>query len=178
MKTPKPKLVFVGQGPNQASWERGLQSGKFFAKTQTAEQYAVGYCERIALTGAVGTKLAQLLDLDEVGDFFRKYQRRNLNPKWNGKRGRGDVFDRDDGTKAANALRPDFDKFVLLGREVAACFDCDAVEPLARAVFYDEADCSKEFLLFPHLSGLNPWWNDAYNAARARVVLREFVLGQ
>lgn len=177
MKKPPLKLVFVGQGPNQAAWERGLQSGKFFAKTRSPEAYAEEYCERIALTGAIGKKLAGFLDLDEVGEFFRKYQRRNLNARWNGKRSKGDVFDRDAGAKAANALRPQFDKFVLLGQEVGSCFGCGRVEWLSRVVVYDGKD-RKEFLLFPHPSGINQWWNEAFNVFRARKALREFVLGQ
>lgn len=183
-------LVFVGQGPNRTAWLHGLQVGRQYSAIKLGvppedprvELPAVGwaerYCERVAITGSVGKKIAELagfpLDLK-----FGGHDRRNLNTRWNGKRGKGDSFDRAEGKKrASELLAGPWTHYVLLGDEVARCF---AMKPEALNVVTDfiptlaGPPVKKAFLLFPHPSGINLWWNEEFNRFRARKRLREFV---
>lgn len=64
-----------------------------------------------------------------------------------------------------------FDRIVLLGAEVAGCFGFKG-EPLELRV---DMDLRKTYLLFPHPSGINLWWNEEFNVFRAKRRLREFL---
>lgn len=188
------KIVFVGQGPNQTSWEDGLALGARFVKVgqraggkvPTAEelvdeiqQWAKRRAALLALTGAAGKRIGGLLDLD-AGEFMRKFHRRNLNARWNGKAGKGDKFDRAEAkVRAAEILDEGFDRIVCVGGEVAAAFGIGKVEPLAEVGRYIPAPGGGEryvtFFLLPHPSGIVQWWNDQFNCFRARKRLREFL---
>lgn len=103
--------------------------------------------------------------------FINRYARINLNAQWIGKAGKGDVFDIAEGyTSTKVLLRGSWTHYVLLGQKVAQCFGiksdpCTAVEAI-----------NKHFLLLPHPSGINRWWNDAENRSRASAKMREFLL--
>jgi hypothetical protein len=103
--------------------------------------------------------------------FVDRYARINLNAQWIGKAGKGDVFDISEGYVAAKVLlRGSWTHYVLLGQKVAQCFGiksdpCTAVEAIG-----------KHFLLIPHPSGINQWWNKPYNRSRAAAKLKEFLL--
>jgi hypothetical protein len=188
------RFVFVGQGPNRAAWERGLALGRAmpvdhraFVDGETFEQLVLDraerYCERIALTGAAGTKIGGLLGIS-VGEFFRAYERRNLNARFNGKEGKGDNFNRDEGRAAAAAILDDvedFDRIVCVGAEVAGCFGIGRIEPLGvRGKYIPAPRLPKrerwvEFFLLPHPSGIVQWWNEPFNRSRAQSRLREFL---
>lgn len=176
-----PRLaVFVGQGPNQAAWDNALQRAPDSVRDLAEhERWASNYCARIAITGAIGRKIAALggwkLDLR-----FGGYARANLNARWNGKSGKGDVFDRREGTmNAVGMLGGKWTHYVLLGAEVAACFGYKNPEWLAVHGRYVRGNTGgevyKNFLLFPHPSGINSWWNDEINRLRASKCLREFL---
>ena len=173
------KVAIVGQGPNRTAWEHGLELGiKWFGATSPntklkAEIFRLAerYCSKVAITGSVGSKLAVLAGLDPY-TFRTSFARRNLHARWNGKIGRGDRFDRVEAEVAAKSLRDQpFESYVLLGMNVAKAFGVNANEWLA---VVEETD-SKRFLIFPHPSGINRWWNDALNRDAARKALRSFL---
>lgn len=186
------RLVFIGQGPNQTAWARGLEAGRKFAAgreawkmgDRTPEAFAEDYCARVAATGAIGTKLGALLDLP-LHRFWKTFARRNLNRRWNGKDGKGDKFDKEEGRRTAGQflVREEFTHHVLLGAAVAECFGFRNPEWLAvKEGYYPIPDPSgspreayKHFLLFPHPSGINAWWNEDFNRFRAKKRLAEFV---
>lgn len=184
-------LVFVGQGPNQTAWLHGLAAGRHLhalkhgeghgATEAAAIDFAEDYCARVAVTGAVGTRLAALLGLPDVGRFRHSFHRRNLNPRWNGKHGRGDRFDHAEGLVLAGILADmtEFTHFVLLGAAVAECFGFVVGArgwPWCGVAHHRiPQHAKKQFLIFPHPSGLNHWWNDPENQFRARKALNDFV---
>lgn len=175
------KIVFVGQGPNQACWKRALATGmRLQSLKRDPHQFAEHACARLAITGAIGLKLAALAGYDtaqrEELRFYSKHERRNLNARWNGKLGKGDVFNRAEAEVAAKKLVEDpalsDARFVLLGREVARAFGMDSNQPLT---IIEPWNTKQAFLLFPHPSGISTWWNNPDNAERARVALRSFL---
>ncbi len=174
-----PKIVFVGQGPNRASWERAIALGRRIQSLKrTPEEFAIDHARRIALTGSVGAKLAKILGMD-LPDFVRAYERRNLNTRFNGKNGKGDAFDRIEGKKRAeDIIGEGFDRHILLGAEVARCFGFKNA-----LVRWCEVEVARSyptnrpvsFLIFPHPSGVSTWWNEKFNRYRAEKALREFL---
>lgn len=179
-------LVVVGQGPNRTAWEHGLEVGRNRAllrdgeRTQEneieAELFAENYCARVAITGSVGRKLAELAGFDlrkrEELRFFASVARRNLNRRFNGKNGKGDAFDRAEALESARRiLLEPFHRVVLLGEEVARAFGFKFSALEIRKLPNDP----RRFLCFPHPSGINLWWNDDFNRFRAEKRLREFV---
>ena len=177
MPTP-PKIAIVGQGPNRTAWEHGLEVGRrgiVSASRPGPEAYAELYCARVAITGSVGEKLAKIAGLHRL-DFYRRFGRYHLNPRWNGKNGTGDAFDRVVAEKrVAEILALGSTSFVLLGAEVARAFGFKKFEPLNVVESYDEKRVRRSYLLFPHPSGINLWWNEPFNRHRAEKRLREFL---
>ena len=171
-----PSIVFVGQGPNQASWKRGLELGARFAKDRSSTAFAEDYVARLALTGAIGQRLADMLGMS-VGVFARTYHRQNLNARWNGKAGKGDIFDKIEGKARAQIIlrNASFTKFVLCGSLVARCFGYHFEERAVPCVRVDR-DTNRRFLIIPHPSRIVIWWNEPFNCFQAKRALREFVL--
>jgi hypothetical protein len=164
------RVLFVGQGPNQTCWVESLARARHFAP-DAPEQYAIALCARLAITGSVGEKIAALLGMHRL-EFYRDAIRLNLNARWNGKAGRGDRFDTEEGTRVARGiLRESPVRVVCLGAAVSACFGLDWT-PLG-------CPCvgATRFCMLPHPSGLNPWWNDPLNRAGAARTLRDFCSG-
>lgn len=172
-----PQICVVGQGPNRTAWEHGRDVALKF-KHDPYEPFAENYCRRVAITGKVGEKLASLAGLHRL-DFYVRVGRENLNSRWNGKAGKGDVFDRVEGCRKAEELRPKYLRFVLLGAEVQRCFGFlpgITADPIRIAEKWDDsAHIKRLFLLFPHPSGINQWWNEPFNVHRAQKILREFL---
>jgi hypothetical protein len=171
-----PTIVFVGQGPNQTSWKRGLELGARFAKDCSPTAFAKDYVARLAITGAIGQRLAEMLGIS-VGAFAQRYHRENLNARWNGKSGKGDIFDKIEGKARAQILlqNTSFTKFVLCGSMVTRCFGYNFAERAVPCVRVDR-DTKRQFLIIPHPSRIVAWWNEPFNCFRARRALREFVL--
>lgn len=169
-------VAFVGQGPNRAAWEHGVKAGMHLAPADP-HAFAERYCRRISLTGAVGTKLGALLGL-ERSDFLRKFPLRfNLNARFGGKKGKGDAFDRAEGKASAERLLADasIQAFVLVGAEVARAFGVKLrADPLQWEV-RGEGLGRRYFLVIPHPSGVNLWWNDLRNRERATAAVRIFL---
>lgn len=172
-------VCFVGQGPNRRCWERGLLFGRdYSAQTKTpttAEAIAESYAARVAITGAVGRALAKLAGVEPLR-FFACVRRENLNRRWNGKEGRGDVFLRDEARIRAAALLadPSIRQFVLLGDGVARAFNYRLDVRTDPDVRLDRLS-GRTFLVLPHPSGINLWWNDEFHVLRARRALRAFL---
>lgn len=165
-----PDVVFVGQGPNRACWERALLVGRRL-RPAAPEEFARGCCDRLSLTGRAGAKLALLCDM-EPREFYGCYARRNLLDRWLGKRGRGDAFDPEAAAQRAREINSSgFRRFVLLGRHVAEAFGFEH-EPLR---VLDFPAFPRSYLMFPHPSGANAFWNSAQGTRAARAVLRAFL---
>lgn len=164
--------ALVGQGPNQESWKCALS---IESKTKASGQYRIACaeseCARLAITGRLGERLADMLGVDRL-HLYGRCKRVNLNRRWTGKSGKGDAFDGVEGCEAAAELEAsESARFVCLGRAVWRCFG-----------FADEEFLTvkernrKSFLLFPHPSGINLWWNDGRKSAKAARALRRFLL--
>lgn len=164
-------VIFIGQGPNQSSWERSVETARRL-QSKDPETFCRKLSQRLALTGVLGNKVAALLGMTRA-EFIRKYRRLNLNDRWNGKNGRGDAFDEEAGRAAAVELLADCHaaRMVLLGQNVARCFGLEHHAPLSTGLFMNGI----QFFLLPHPSGINRWWNEPKNARAAQKKLREFV---
>jgi hypothetical protein len=168
-------MCVVGQGPNRIAWEHGIRAGWQIGcvDVDQAKKFSEKYCARVAITGRIGEKLAALAGAERL-QFYRDVARRNLNARWNGKEGKGDKFDREEAKAAVARINAEpFKFYVLLGAEVQRAFGF-AGEPLS--VRFDK-ETEKNYLLFPHPSGINAWWNEPFNVHRAKARLREFLEG-
>ena len=155
-------LLIVGQAPNKEIWKRATARGRRGAERRSA---------RLALSGRCGRKLAELLGV-ELEVFLARTRRVNLNDRWHGKDGKGDAFDEVAGVKKAQAIwrsRGGPKRVVLLGHVVAECFGMVGDFLEVHWTFDD-----RRWLIFPHPSGVNRWWNDPKNRRRARAALRQF----
>ena|GEM_PF-4543914 len=179
MSRPPINVAVVGQGPNQTAWKHGLALGVHYRSKYPGpytdrvdvEGIAERYCARVAITGRVGETLAELAWMHRL-EFYRSVGRFNLNARWNGKCGKADVFNREEAAlKAARLVAESFTYYVLLGHEVARAFGVrgDILETKFDPVH------SKNYLLFPHPSGINLFWNEPFNVHRAGKRLREFL---
>ena len=94
---------------------------------------------------------------------------------YSGKRGKGDRFDHAKGNvKAADVLLDwRVERIVLLGKNVARCFGFRDLPFLAEINIY-----GRRFLIFPHPSGTNRWWNERRNERRAQQLLQRFLRGE
>lgn len=92
----------------------------------------------------------------------------NLLGKFPGKQGKGDAFPAGPAREAATRMDLSGRPFVLLaGRKVAAAFGVGRMPYLEW--FRLRGGMAA---VLPHPSGINRWWNDADNVARAREFLR------
>jgi hypothetical protein len=128
---------------------------------------------RKPLAGPNGRKIARLAGLSY--DELIACRRKHLNPHYSGKRGKGDAFDRAKGYVNAADVLMDWrvERIVLLGKNVARCFGFRDLPFLAEISIY-----GRRFLIFPHPSGINRWWNERRNERRARQFLQRFLQGE
>jgi hypothetical protein len=122
--------------------------------------------------GPHGQKIARLAGMSY--DELITCRRKHLNTHYNGKRSKGDAFDRAKGNAKAADVLMDWrvERIVLLGKNVARCFGFRDVPFLAEISIY-----GRRFLIFPHPSGINRWWNERRNERRARQLLQRFLRG-
>jgi uracil-DNA glycosylase len=113
------------------------------------------------LVGPSGRRLATMLNIT-LAQFARRYARRNLSS--------GTHWDEQESRSGAWQATRGCTRVVLLGSRVRRAFGFEAVSALDVAT-----KDGKRFLMLPHPSGRNRWYNDARNTARAAAVLREFV---
>ena len=128
---------------------------------------------RKPLAGPNGQKIARLAGMSY--DELIACRRKHLNTHYSGKPGKGDAFDRTTGNvKAADVLLDwRVERIVLLGKNVARCFGLRDSPFLAEIRIY-----GRRFLIFPHPSGVNRWWNERRNERRARQLLQRFLRGE
>ena len=124
---------------------------------------------RKPLAGPNGQKIARLAGLNY--DELIACRRRHLNTHYNGRRGKGHAFDHAKGKVNAADVLLDWrvERIVLLGKNVARCFGFCDLPFLAEISIY-----GRRFLIFPHPSGTNRWWNER----RARQLLQQFLRGE
>jgi uracil-DNA glycosylase len=128
---------------------------------------------RKPLAGPNGQKFARLAGISY--DELIACRRRHLNTHYSRKRGKGDAFDRAKGNVNAADVLLDWrvERIVLLGKNVARCFGFRDLPFLAEIRIY-----GRRFLIFPHPSGANRWWNERQNERRARQLLQRFLRGE
>ena len=128
---------------------------------------------RKPLAGPNGQKIARLAGMSY--DELIACRRKHLNTRYNGKRAKGDAFDHAEGNVNAADVLLDWrvERVVLLGKNVARCFGFRDVPFLAEISIY-----GRRFLIFPHPSGINRWWNERQNERRARQLLQRFLRGE
>ena len=128
---------------------------------------------RKPLAGPNGQKIARLAGMSY--DELIACRRKHLNTHYSGKRGKGDAFDHAKGNVNAADVLLDWrvERIVLLGKNVARCFGFRDLPFLAEIRIY-----GRRFLIFPHPSGANRWWNERRNERRARQLLQRFLRGE
>jgi uracil-DNA glycosylase len=128
---------------------------------------------RRPLAGPNGKKIARLAGMSY--DELIACRRRHLNPDYNGRPGKGEAFDHERGNMNAADVLMDWrvERIVLLGKNVARCFGFRDLPFLAEIRVY-----GRRFLIFPHPSGVNRWWNERRNERRARQLLQRFLRGE
>ena len=128
---------------------------------------------RKPLAGPNGQKIARLAGMSY--DELIACRRRHLNAHYSGKRGKGNVFENAKGYVNAADILMDWrvERIVLLSKNVARCFGFRDLPFLAEIRIY-----GRRFLIFPHPSGTNRWWNEERNERRAREFLQRFLRGE
>jgi uracil-DNA glycosylase len=128
---------------------------------------------RKPLAGPNGRKLARLAGMSY--DELIACRRRHLNADYRRKPGKGDAFDHAKGNVNAANILLDWrvERIVLLGKNVARCFGFRDFPFLAEVRIY-----GRRFLIFPHPSSINRWWNERRNERRARQLLQRFLRGE
>ncbi|PYK15885.1 MAG: hypothetical protein DME55_13060 [Verrucomicrobia bacterium] len=128
---------------------------------------------RKPLAGPNGKKIARLAGMSY--DELIACRRKHLNTHYSGKRRKGNAFDRAKGHVNAADILLDWrvERIVLLGKNVARCFGFRDLPFLAEIRIY-----GRRFLIFPHPSGTNRWWNERRNERRARQLLQRFLRGE
>jgi len=127
---------------------------------------------RKPLAGPNGQKIARLggMSYDELIACHRKHLNTHTR-----KHGKGNAFDHAKGNVNAAEVLLDWrvERIVLLGKNVARCFGFRDLPFLAEIRIY-----GRRFLIFPHPSGVNRWWNERRNEQRAREFLQRFLWGE
>ena len=126
---------------------------------------------RKPLAGPNGQKIARLAGMSY--DELIACRRRHLNTHYGAKGGKG--LDHAKGKINAADVLMDWrvERIVLLGKNVARCFGFRDLPFLAEISIY-----GRRFLIFPHPSGINRWWNERRNERRARQFLQRFLRGE
>jgi hypothetical protein len=104
--------------------------------------------------------------------MFSKAEAVNLLDAWYGKSGKGDKFPVEFARASAKKILTrllDFEGYLFLGKHVAATFGVDP-EPMLSWRF---APLMVNYAVVPHPSGVNRWYNDALNRAKAEQFLRK-----
>ena len=125
------------------------------------------------LAGPNGQKVARLAGMSY--DELIACRRKHLNTHYRGKRVNSNAFDHMKGNVNAANILLDWrvERIVLLGKNVARCFGFRDLPFLAEVRIY-----GRRFLIFPHPSSINRWWNERRNERRARQLLQQFLRGE
>lgn len=130
--------------------------------------------------GLSGRRLARLAGVGDTGDVLPRYfELRNLISKYPGKAGtgKGDMFDVAAAKLQASLLLEELKhmkprQVLLMGRGVAAAFHQQRREYLRPWDWVGH-----RFVIFPHPSGVNRWYNDPVNEGAAGSYLRDLLRG-
>lgn len=158
------RLLLIGQALNRPSGERMMR---------LPVELRLPYARRLALTGAVGRRLATLGGLT-VLQYLRRTERRNLLDRWPGYQ-----FPAREAREAALRMQPELDgrRVIFMGKQVAQAFWCGRYELLqwwpGRRVTAGGEERTWEFAIVPHPSRLNRWWNEPRHGRKAADFLRE-----
>ena len=165
MTHPK-NIAFIGQGPNRKRWEEALA----YQEDHGGQNgLAEAVCSRLALTGSCGSFLANLIGVS-LQQFLR-FTRLNLNARYYGKNGKGDLFSMEEAQETIERWGDALPRrCVLLGGFVTKAVL--ATRPTPLKTFYREG---RSYLTFPHPSRLNRWWNRQANREAARESLLQFM---
>lgn len=147
---PKLRPILIGQAPSQLTDSRG----------------------RIPFSGNSGRFLANLLQIPQA-ELLDRFDARNLLDVWPGKADdKGDAFPISAAKESAARILPTVNRrtVVLAGRGVATAFGLSDMEFLERRKVG-----LIDFVLLPHPSGINLWWNRLVNKRRAARLLRELL---
>ena len=136
---------------------------------------ARGNDDKLPFAGASGARLASLAGVGESGDDLPEhFELRNLISKYPGKTGsgKGDAFDLAAAKLQAGVIMEEIygsDRrwVLLMGKSVARAFGMgnrEYLKPYAWSMHL--------FVIFPHPSGVNRWWNNPYNVEQAAGVLQ------
>lgn len=113
--------------------------------------------------GAKGTRDMVEALYQKTGVLLEDAAHRNLLGEWPGREGKGSAFPLEHARARARRfrIRKDVGTVVLLGKRLAAAFGLDVnyFEPALRN--------SRRWVVVPHPSGVNTWWNDVENRVRA-----------
>lgn len=138
------RIVLIGQAPNKTMKKpehalTGGRTGNFIARE---------------LCGGIG-----------LAEYVRVFERRNLLSRWPGSNGKGDAFPIEEARRAAAGMVRELRgrRVILFGRGVATAFALEEIPLLRWTVEHDA-----EFATCPHPSGVNTWWNERANRAKAR----------
>lgn len=128
---------------------------------------------RPPFTGRSGARLADLLGIPHAA-LPRYVDLVNLIDRWPGKtkRGKGDQFPMGEARAAATMLLSvtPHDRIVACGVRVADALGLPDIRPLETRTIG-----ARLFLMLPHPSGVNLWWNDVDHIAAATERLRKFI---
>ncbi|MEE8551572.1 MAG: hypothetical protein V3T08_10005 [Gemmatimonadota bacterium] len=104
---------------------------------------------------------------EKTGVRLRNATYRNLLNVWPGSLGKGSGFPVERARDRARRfrIRSHVTTVVIFGKRLAQAFDlsADYFEPVGRN--------GRRWIVVPHPSGVNAWWNDWVNCAQARVFL-------
>lgn len=124
----------------------------------------------VPFSGRSGDRLRELLGRELEPTFAT----RNLFVAWPGRDGKGSRFDlaaaRGSAALVFSEAALDRRQLVLVGKRVAGAFGVRA-----GYLEWQRPILGVRVVVFPHPSGVNRWWNDPSNVARARDFLRSFL---
>ena len=124
-----------------------------------------------------GDKLAELAGLPRE-EMLNRATAVNLLSKWYGKNGHGDKFPASIAKKQAEKLKnswKDFDRILLLGRNVASAFHVKG--SLIESLVWNADKDGNVVAWMPHPSGVDRWYNSRENTIAAAKFLRDLFNG-
>src|SRR5580765_595681 len=135
---------------------------------------------RPLIAGPTGERLRELLGLDLLA-YVRATERVNLLAEYPGKAGKGDRFPLEEAREAAVEMTPRLlgRRVIFVGHGVARAFGLKG-RPLVwheraitisqlgvRGAIIGEISGWHQWAICPHPTGINRWWNDPKNKAKA-----------
>jgi uracil-DNA glycosylase len=163
--------AIFGQGPNESGWRRWVK--RYRGDLRRAEAEAA----RVAITGECGELLAELLGVLPL-TLYARCHRFNLNARWSGKSYGVDMFDKVEAYRTSQRIlaeHPEIERVICLGRNVGEVMGFGMRDPFLTTIKVTSKSENRSFLLFPHPSGRNRFWNDPLNRRNAARRLREFL---